>query len=130
MCKCALCTVDDTCCFHDIRLGPKTSECEKHVSVKSTVTSCDVTYCATTLQGFNKQFAGWPAILKNLSASFPATLRRTSNLFYGQPRSHILRCPQSGVLFAVFLVLRGMALKTSWVLTKCSSCNRLHSLFA
>ena len=22
-CKCALCTVDDTCCFHDTRLGPK-----------------------------------------------------------------------------------------------------------
>ena len=41
-------------CFIDIRLGPKTSECEKHVSVKSTVKSWDVTYCATTLQGFNK----------------------------------------------------------------------------
>ena len=34
--RCAL--WDDTCCFHDIRLGPKTSECEKNVSVKSTVT--------------------------------------------------------------------------------------------
>ena len=52
--KCALCTVDDTCCFHVVRLGPKTSVHEKHVSVKSTVTSCDVTNCATTLQGFNK----------------------------------------------------------------------------
>ena len=29
--------------FSAIRLGPKTSECEKHVSVKSTVTGCDVT---------------------------------------------------------------------------------------
>ena len=36
-CKCALCTVDDTCCFHDIRLGPKTSVYEKNVSLKSTV---------------------------------------------------------------------------------------------
>ena len=53
-CKCALCTVDDSCCFHDIRLGPKTSVYEKYVSVKSTVTGCVVTYCATTLQGFNK----------------------------------------------------------------------------
>ena len=45
------------CVVHNvvIRLGPKTSECEKNVSVKSTVTSCDVTYCATTLHGFNKQ---------------------------------------------------------------------------
>ena len=41
--------------FSAIRLGPKTSECEKHVSVKSTVTGCDVTNCAPTLQGFNKQ---------------------------------------------------------------------------
>ena len=55
MCKCALCTVDDSCCFHDIRLGPKTSVCEKHVSVMSIVTSSDVTNYATTLQGFNKQ---------------------------------------------------------------------------
>ena len=54
MCKSALCTMDDTCCFHVIRLGPKTSVYEKHVSVKSTVTGCDVAYCATTLQGFNK----------------------------------------------------------------------------
>ena len=37
-----------------VRLGPKTSVPEKHVRVKSTVTSCDVTNCATTLQGFNK----------------------------------------------------------------------------
>ena len=53
-CKCALCTVDDTCCFHDIRLGPKTSVCEMNVNVVSTVTGCDVTNCATTLHGFNK----------------------------------------------------------------------------
>ena len=53
-CKCALCTVDAASCFLTVRLGPKTSECEKHVSVKSTATGCDVTYCATTLQGFNK----------------------------------------------------------------------------
>ena len=46
--------MDDTCCFHDIRLGPKTSECEMNVSVKSTVTGRDVTYCAATLHGFEK----------------------------------------------------------------------------
>ena len=40
--------------FSAIRLGPKTSECEKNVSVKSTASGCGVTYCATTLQGFNK----------------------------------------------------------------------------
>ena len=48
------CALDDTCCFHLIRLGPKTSVHGKHVSVKSPVTGCDVTNCATTLQGFNK----------------------------------------------------------------------------
>ena len=55
-CKCALCTVDDTCCFHDIRLGPKTSVYHMKVSVVSTAAGCDVTNCATRLQGFNKHF--------------------------------------------------------------------------
>ena len=50
----ALCTVDDASSFLAIRLGPKTSVCEKHVSVKSTVSGCDVTNCGTTSQGFNK----------------------------------------------------------------------------
>ena len=53
-CKSALCTVDDASCILVIRLGPKTSECEKNVIVVSTATGCDVTYCATTLHGFNK----------------------------------------------------------------------------
>ena len=48
------CALDDASCFLTIRLGPKTSVYEKHVSVKSTVQRCDVTNCATTLQGFNK----------------------------------------------------------------------------
>ena len=34
-------------------LGPRRL-CVRSISVKSTVTGCDVTYCATTLQGFNK----------------------------------------------------------------------------
>ena len=38
----ALCTMDDTSCFLVIRLGPKTSECEMNVSVKSTGTDCEV----------------------------------------------------------------------------------------
>ena len=54
MCKCALCTVDDESCFSTLRLGPKTSVCEKYVSIKSTVTSCDVTNCAITKHGFKK----------------------------------------------------------------------------
>ena len=51
--RCAPC-VDDTSCFHDIRLGPKTSVYHMKVIVVSTASGCDVTYCATTLQGFNK----------------------------------------------------------------------------
>ena len=46
--------MDDARYFLVIRLGPKTSECEKNVTVVSTVTGCDVTNCATTLHGFNK----------------------------------------------------------------------------
>ena len=46
--------MDDASYFLVIRLGPKTSECEKNVTVVSTVTGCDVTNCATTLHGFNK----------------------------------------------------------------------------
>ena len=41
--------------FSLIRLWPKTSECEKKVIVVSTATGCDVTNCATTSHGFNKQ---------------------------------------------------------------------------
>ena len=51
----ALCTMDDASYFLVIRLGPKTSQCEKNVTVVSTVTGCDVTNCATTVHGFNKQ---------------------------------------------------------------------------
>ena len=46
--------MDDASCFLVIRLGPKTSECEKTVIVVSTATGCDVTNCATTFHGFNK----------------------------------------------------------------------------
>ena len=46
--------MDDASYFLVIRLGPKTSECEKNVTVVSTVTCCDVTNCATTLHGFNE----------------------------------------------------------------------------
>ena len=48
----ALCTMDDSGCFHVFRLGPKTSECE--IIVKSTVGGCQVSNCATSLHGFNK----------------------------------------------------------------------------
>ena len=56
-CSNALCTMDDASYFLVIRLGPKTSECEKNVTVVSTVTGCDVTNCATTSHGFNKQLS-------------------------------------------------------------------------
>ena len=57
-----------------------------------------------TLTTMTKLFAGWPAILTQMSASFTATLYITSKLFQGQPRGHILRCPQIIVLFAVLFV--------------------------
>ena len=57
-----------------------------------------------TLTTVTKLLAGWPAILTQMSAGFPATVCRTSNLFYGQPRGHLHRCPQMVVLFAVLFV--------------------------
>ena len=42
--------------------------------------------------------------MTKLSAGFSATVCRTSNLFSGQLRSHILRCPQIVVLLAVLFV--------------------------
>ena len=50
-----VCTMDDANCFHMIRLELKTSVYEMNDTVVSTVTGLDVTSCATTLQGFNKQ---------------------------------------------------------------------------
>ena len=40
--------------FHDILLGPSTSVYHVKVIVVSAASGCDVTNCATTLQGFNK----------------------------------------------------------------------------
>ena len=50
----ALCTLDDESCFLCDPTWVKTSVYHVKVIVVSTVTSCDVTNCATTLQGFNK----------------------------------------------------------------------------
>ena len=47
--------MDDASYFLMIRLGPKTTECEMYVIVKSTVAGCEVSNCAATLHGFNKQ---------------------------------------------------------------------------
>ena len=43
MCRSALCTMDDASYFLVIRLGPKTSQCEKNVIVLSTVTGNMIT---------------------------------------------------------------------------------------
>ena len=101
-------------------------------TIRQSVRNGEISNCSSsngfgpTLMTMTKLFA----ILTNLSANFPTTVCGTFNLFHGHPRSHILRCPQSGVLFAVFCCLRGMSLCSCWVLARCSSCNRLRSLFA
>ena len=53
-CSSAVRTMDDAIYFLVIRLGPKTFECRKNVTVVFTVTNCDVTNCATALRCFNK----------------------------------------------------------------------------
>ena len=69
--------------FLVIRLGPKTSECEKKVTVVSTVRGCDVTNCATTLHGFNRHSKRWS--LFSLRDKFPCTSvlnTRNRNFFW------------------------------------------------
>ena len=70
--------MDDASCFLVIRLGPKTSECEKNVTVVSTVTGCDVTNCATTLHGFNKHVQHASVCTFKTSPCLPATRTHVS----------------------------------------------------
>ena len=81
---------------------------EKKITIRQGLENAENSNCSTgfgpTLTTMTKLLAGWPAILTNMSAGFTATLCRTSNLFSGQRRSRILRCPQIVVLFAALLV--------------------------
>ena len=94
--KCALCTVDDTCCFHDIRLGSKTSVFHVKVIVVSTASGCVVINCATTLQGFNKHILTMAQPLQaNHSTSQPSwnTFATMETLVINFQTSS-LRCPE------------------------------------
>ena len=57
-----------------------------------------------TLTTMTKLLASWPAILTQMSAGFPATVCKTSNMFSGQLRSRILRCHLFDVLLSVLFV--------------------------
>ena len=80
------------------------------ITSRQSLKNADNSICSTftgfgpTLTTMTKLFASWPAILTKLSAGFPATVCRTSNLLLGQLRGRILRCPQIVVLFAVLFV--------------------------
>ena len=110
-CKNALCTMDDASYFLVIR----------HVSVKSIVTDCDVTNCATTLHGFNKHASsrreavsdsrGVPRCTEKISKSTLAHMCRsfdTSNPPYPYPvtrrvtRRHCTTCQVSSSQSALF----------------------------
>ena len=81
-CSCALCTVDDSCCFHDVRLGPKTSVYHMKVILVSAVTGCDVTHCATTLQGFNKHASSRREAVSDSRGCIPRCTEKISkNIF-------------------------------------------------
>ena len=95
--------MDDASYFLVIRLGPKTSKCEKNVTVVSTVTGCDVTNCATTLHGFNKHASshreavsdsrGVPRCTENFQKSTLAHMCRSfdsSNPPYPYPVTHMV----------------------------------------
>ena len=70
--------MDDVSYVLVIRLGPKTSECEKNVTVVSTVSGCDVTNCATTLHGFNKHHQN---IITCVFGALGAVIVLTVNVF-------------------------------------------------
>ena len=80
-CSSALCTMDDTSYFLVIRLGPKTSECEKSVIVMSTVPGCEVSNGATSLNGFKKQVWNDLTLLENpIGSMFRTTAHGFSDL--------------------------------------------------
>ena len=95
-CSSALCTMDDASYFLMIRLGPKTSECEKNVTVVSTVTGCDVTNCAATLHGLNKQFLYFRFLKKrrniflkkNPTTPPDTTTHKTQHTTHNHPTQH------------------------------------------
>ena len=64
-----------------IRPGPKTSECEKNVTVVSTVTGSDVTTRAT-IHGFNKHFRCHSLVSDNVGKAVHTE----------GPRCHANRC--------------------------------------
>ena len=86
--------------FHVIRLGPKTSVHEKHVSVKSSVTGCDVTNCATTLQGFNKHASSRRDAVSD-SRGVPLSLRQFPKI-YACSRVSLIRLVQSTILVSSY----------------------------
>ena len=94
-CKCALCTVDDTCCFHDIRLGPKTAVYHMKVIVVSAASDCDVTNCATILQGFNKHASSRREAVSD-SRGVPRCIGRFPK-FYACSHVSIVRLVQSTI---------------------------------
>ena len=57
-----------------------------------------------TLTTMTKLLASWPASLTQMSAGFPATVCRTSNLCSGQRRSRVLRDLQIVALVAILFV--------------------------
>ena len=96
----ALCTLDDGSYFIVIRLGPKTSECEKNVTVVSTVTGGDVTNCATTVHGFNEhassrgcvRFARRPSLHRKISLIYACSHVSIIRLFRYTIRSACISC--------------------------------------
>ena len=78
-----------------------------------------------------KLSAGWPATGTKLSAGFTETLTKNLQPVLGSTAQSYSAMPSNGCPFRCLTCwLRRMVLYSSWVLSRCSSCNRLHSLFA
>ena len=77
-------------------LGPRRLCAEQYVSVKSTVTGCDVTYCATTLQGFNKHATSRRKAVSD-SRGVPRCTEKITKNIYTCSHVSIVRLVQSTI---------------------------------
>ena len=92
----ALCTIDDASYFLVIRLGPKTSVCEKNVTVMSTVSGCDVT---TVQQHYTGSTSTSPRVARlcQICEASLAALRKFPKI-YACSHVSIVRLVQSIIL--------------------------------
>ena len=104
---------------------------EKKITSRQGMKNAENSNCSSstgfgpTLTTMTKLLASWPASLTQMSAGFTATVSAISNLCSGQRRSQGLR----GLHIVAFDCEEYLCILVGFF-ARCSSCNRLHFLFA